>query len=290
MKSIFINKDSKLRSGYKILLVFIAINVLIMIFETLLTVLMIAFRIKRSYLSSAAQYLQEIIFFIVPVISWKLIEKKPLKDMGFTKNKKGFLDFLFGMFLGAAFISIVFFVLLFSRNIQISKSILKPDFTVNTFTDILLFMSVGFAEETFCRGYCMGSMMQTRNKWLILIVPSVIFSALHSFNPHMRPLFFINTFLIGLLFSYMRLKASDIWLPIGFHAMWDYFEGSVWGLYDSGIPQNGVYHSIVSSKNIINGGFTGPEGGIIVTLVVLAGFIVIKMCYKKQDSKVIISR
>lgn len=279
MKSAFKNKDSGFNIGLRIFCVFMVCN----IFSILYYVIMAALHLKYFY-NASSQFVEEFLLFIVPLVTWKFVEKKSLSKMGFTKGKEARHDFLFGLLLGSLSISIVFFILLFTGSISISKSLLYPNFTKSTFTNLILFIMVGFAEETFFRGYCMGSIMPSKNKYAIIIVPSVLFSFAHIFNPNTSPLFFINVVLIGFLFTYMFFKSSNIWLPIGFHAMWDYFEGVVWGLPDSGIPQYGIYHSIIKNNNILNGGLTGPEGGIVVTLITLIGFIIIHIVYKENKS------
>lgn len=293
IKSIFVNRKSKVRSGFKIFFVFISI----MLFASLIGVIYGIIigvtkegnfeSIIRTMQSAQSKYffqcIQELSFIVVPIFSWKLIEKKPLEAMGFVKSKRGFRDFIIGLAFGAVSISLVFFLLTLVGDVSISSSLLNPNFTSEALTGLVLYTAVGLAEETFFRGYCMGNIADTNRKWFAAIVSALLFSMAHAANPNVKPLFFINVFLVGLLFSYMFLKSSNLWLPIGFHAMWDYFEGNVWGFPDSGIVVKGMYRTNIVHSNIINGGLVGPEGGLAVTVIIILGFFFVRSFYKQSS-------
>lgn len=221
IRKIFFNKDSKLRSGYKIFIVFVIGIVLILAASLIIQSLFP----KYHFL---LQGIYEILLMLAPILAWKLKEKKSLKDMGFIRDNKTFKDFTFGLILGAVFISCVSFLLLCSGNSKLSQSLLSPSFTTETVTGLLLCIIIGFGEETLFRGYCIGVILDNNNnKWVAAVISAVLFSLLHVGSPHATILFFINVFLIGLLLAYMVFKTSNIWMPIGFHIMWDYFEGNV---------------------------------------------------------------
>lgn len=261
-KKPFWQRYSRLRSGYKIAICFAIIMVLIIIYETV------------AFNRTSGAYVQEGLFILVPILIWKFGEKKPLYKMGFTRGKESFRHFIIGLILGAIAMSIVFVTLLAVGNVLILGNILKPNLNTKLLSDLVLFTMVGFSEEIFFRGYCLRSISERNGNLKAVIISSVLFSAVHSLNPNAAPLFFVNIVLVGVLFSYMALKFS-IWLPIGFHAMWDYFEGNVWGLPDSGIIVKGMYSVKFIKNNIINGGLVGPEGGLIVTLVLLASILIV---------------
>ncbi|URZ05009.1 CPBP family intramembrane glutamic endopeptidase [Clostridium felsineum] len=263
---------SKLRSGFKIVICFVLIMMVLILYEV----------VTYGH-HNLAQYVQEIAFIVIPITLWKYVEKKPLEMLGFSKGKRSVLTLIVGLVCGAAAISIVLVILLFSKNAIFVGSILKPNFTAGTFNGLILFISVGFAEETFFRGYCLRSISEKNKKIIAAVIASILFSLLHGLNPNVGVLFFMNVFLIGMLFAYMTFK-FNIWLPIGFHIMWDYFESNVWGFADSGIVIKGIYNIKVPVNNIINGGLVGPEGGLAVTFTVLLGFFIIFMIKRKDTA------
>lgn len=297
MKSIFINKDSQLRSGWKILSVFATIFISFIILSIILGIIIqIALNgagsksIQNELLKSEWATLFNVIimdgfFILIPIIFWKLLDKKPVRNMGLINFKEGYKDFIFGLAFGAVSITIVFAILLNFGGIALINNFSKPNITISILTGLIMFIIVGFAEEIFNRGYCMTVLNQTKNKWFVVIVSSMIFSALHAGNANVKPLAFINIFLVGVLFAYMFLKSSNIWMPIGYHITWNYFQGNIWGFQVSGGETKGLYQTKILQENILNGGLFGPEGGLIVTFILLLSFIVVKEYYKNKNIK-----
>jgi len=175
---------------------------------------------------------------------------------------------------------IVFIILVASKNISIENSFLRPNFNSSLLTGLILFIFVGINEEMFSRGYCMTVLKQTGNKWVVVIVSSIIFSFMHSLNPNMSFLSYINLFLFALLAAYMFIKSNNLWLSIGYHIALNYFEGNVFGFQVSGQGTSSLYTLSSPSNNIITGRSFGPEGGLVVTFIILVGFIYIWKFYK----------
>lgn len=258
----------KFRTGIRILICFEAIVIPLAIFSLILS-------------PSVSNYMQELLFIIVPILIWKFVERKPLYKMGFERGKKSVKDFIVGLIFGAVSISAVFAILLNFSNISLAGSIGKPNFNMNALNGFILCIMTGFAEETFFRGYCLKSICEKNSKLMAAGISSILFSALHLGNPNVTPLFFINVVLVGMLFSYMALKVN-IWLPIGFHSMWNYFEGNVWGFPNSGIVTKGIYETKIVNSNVINGGLVVPEGGLAVTFIILIGLLALYLIKSKK--------
>ena len=128
----------------------------------------------------------------------------------------------------------------------------------------------------------MTVLKQTGNKWVAIIVSSIIFSVMHSLNPNMSILSYLNLFLVALLFAYMFLKSNNLWLPIGYHITWNYFQGYIFGFQVSGQSTESLYKLNVPVNNIITGGGFGPEGGLVVTFIIIIGYIYMWKFYKPQ--------
>ena len=148
----------------------------------------------------------------------------------------------------------------------------------------LHFVAVGFFEEILCRGYLMTAFKTTRNRPVIFCASALIFSLLHLMNPGVTPLSLVNIFLVGILFAYMFVRTGRLWLPIGYHITWNFFQGNVFGLLVSGTEAASVTQTRAAEANLLNGGAFGPEGGIFVTLVILLGIVYVKFVVKPFDS------
>lgn len=297
-KNIFINKNSQPRAGWKIAIVFIFFTVLTFIAQIAIGIIYTAIQLLyhqdllkttsdlnksltlNTPLGFIATLLQCASMILSIVIFWRKFDKKPLSDIGLINLKDGFKDLIIGLILGAVTLTIVFFILLVTGNIKLIAALSRPNFNISALTGLILFIFVGINEEMFARGYCFTVLKQSTNKWIALIVSSIIFAAMHSLNSGISFLSYVNLFLFALLAMYITIKSGNLWLSIGLHITWNYFEGNVFGFLVSGNEANGIYNVRNTTDNIINGGQFGPEGGLIVTLVLILSFLFIWKFYK----------
>lgn len=295
------NKYSEVRSGWKIFLVFLLTYALSFTISLVIgMVLGLAFlTLGDGALPFESESIQNIlngdlglmistslsnaIIILSCIVIWKIFEKKKVSEMGLTNFKKGYKEFISGLLFGAIAISIVAIILLLMGNVRLVNSVSKPQLSVALLEGLILFIFVGFGEEILGRAYIMSVLKQTRNKWIVLIISSVIFAILHLGNNGISILAFINLFLVGLLFGYMFMKSKNIWMSIGYHITWNYFQGYIWGFQVSGITTSGLYKIENINNNIINGGLFGPEGGLIVTIVTCIAFYIVYKYYSNNN-------
>lgn len=294
---IFKNKYSELRSGWKISLNYLLVMVLMIILSMVISIFfapaiienggnvtddMLSMEGNQMYFLSTV-IVQNICFVGASIFMWKKFEKKKLKFMGLTNIKNNYKELCVGLALGAVTISVVATVLIISGSVKLVNPITSPEISSDLMIGLIGFIAVGFGEEIFGRGYCMSVLKQTRNKWAILIISSIIFSAMHLANDGVGVLPLINIFLVGIVFGYMYMKSSNIWMPIGFHITWNYFQGYIWGFQVSGNEVNGMYKLESVSGSILNGGSFGPEGGLMVTVILLLAFAFVAWYYKDRN-------
>lgn len=208
----------------------------------------------------------------VTLLLWRYLNKGTIKELGFRGSLK---DLGFGLFLGAMSITIITFILMISRNVTLMNSFSEPEFTVYALTFLILFILVGIFEEMFFRGYVMATIASRGNqKWLIYVVSALFFSFVHGTNPNVSVLGLINIALVGILFAYMFDVTNSLWLPIGYHITWNYFQGNVFGFAVSGTTPYGIYNVDVTIGNeLLTGGSFGLEGGLLATLLIIFGFL-----------------
>ena len=211
------NKYSEVRSGWKIFLVFLLTYALSFTISLVIgMVLGLAFltlgdgtlpfesKSIQNILSSdlglmISTSLSNAIIILSCIMIWKIFDKKKVSGMGLTNLKEGYKEFISGLLFGAIAISIVAIILLLMGNVRLVNSVSKPQLSVALLEGLILFIFVGFGEEILGRAYIMSVLKQTRNKWLVLIISSVIFAILHLGNNGISILAFINLFLVGLL-------------------------------------------------------------------------------------------
>ncbi|HHW36499.1 MAG TPA: CPBP family intramembrane metalloprotease [Bacillales bacterium] len=220
------------------------------------------------------------------LLVWKYINKKKIVTLGLELNSLSMKDFGFGLFLGGAMMTLIFFVLLVTGQLSLKGSLFAPDLSIYSFTFLLLFIAVGFSEEIFFRGYIMKTMEDRHNsKWLLYVMSALIFSLFHGMNPNVSVFGLINIGLVGLLFSYMYDATKSLWMPIGYHITWNYFQGNVFGFPVSGTDPHGLYQiTTENSAKLFTGGDFGPEGGLLATLFIIVGGFATNMYCKKRGS------
>lgn len=302
MKKIFVNKSNQVRSGWKIASTFLSFyfgtNILIGILVFIYALMEVA--AKKIEPTDIANFIQSqvgintgfgmflmilqcltMVFFVV--LFWKVYDRKPIKNIGLVNIKKGYVDLLKGLAYGAISLTIVFAILYVSGNITLVNSFSNPHIGAFLISGIILFILVGINEEMFARGYCMTVLKQTGNMWIVVIVSSIVFALLHSLNPAMSWLSYLNLFLFGVFTAYMFIRSKNLWLSVGYHITWNYFEGNIFGFQVSGQVTKAVYNVNSVGNTILTGGKFGPEGGLIVTFILVIGFIYMWKIYKPQD-------
>jgi len=66
---------------------------------------------------------------------------------------------------------------------------------------------------------------------------------------------------VGVLFCLLLRRTGDLWMPIGFHAAWDWGETYVYGVPDSGqVAPGHLFNASFSGPQWMTGGTVGPEG------------------------------
>ncbi len=296
-KMMFKNKLGKVRSGWLILLALVAT----MIVQSLLMIPGMVIPVMSEVLNNPNGFnvnLEELTdnspWFILLTqgvgliggivmlfILWRFVNKKRISEMGFKKFSP---DFITGLAIGAVSIVVIFLILFFTKNIELTNSLRSPDFSAYTLSYLLFFILVGFSEELTFRGYIMSTLADNGNsKTVVYIVSSLVFGIAHLLNPNVAILGIVNIFLVGLLFAYMYDKTKSLWMPIGYHITWNYFQGNVFGFPVSGTTPYGLYGIDVSVGNDwLTGGSFGLEGGFLATLMIACGFIVTNLYTKKR--------
>ena len=141
----------------------------------------------------------------------------------------------------------------------------------NTLLFFLIFVGVAWSEELLSRGYHLQTLASGLNVFWGVVISSAVFGALHLGNPNATWVSAAGIFLAGLFFAYGYLRTGQLWLPIGMHLGWNFFEGVVFGFPVSGLDIYPLARIQVSGPDIWTGGAFGPEAGLIVLPALIAG-------------------
>ena len=217
-------------------------------------------------------FLQEAAMIAVPLLAWNKLCRQPLAAMGLPGPRGFGRDFWMGIGLAFASITVVFAGIVLTGSGQVAYKGFSPDLLLW----LALFIAVGFAEEILGRGYVMAILRRTGSLAAVYVVSGLIFALMHGGNNGFSPLAFANIFLVGVLFADMYIQTGTIWMSIGYHILWNYAQGCIYGFSVSGLDTQGILVTAAGEANLLNGGAFGPEGGLFVTLVIALGAMFVR--------------
>jgi uncharacterized protein len=132
----------------------------------------------------------------------------------------------------------------------------------------LLFFLVALFEEGLSRAVVFRLLEQGLGTWAALGLSALLFGFLHTFNPGATVLSSVAIALeAGVLLGAAYVASRSLWLPIGLHTAWNFFEGPVYGAPVSGIPFPSLFLSRFPGPAWLTGGAFGPEAGLPTVLI-----------------------
>ena len=232
--------------------------------------------------------LNSIIFMFVSMLAGfgliaiyrKYIDKESFFDMGFSFKNRLF-DLLMGIAVGIILISIGFIFLIAIGSLKVIEINFNPTWF---FGSMVLMILVSIHEEVIVRGYLLNSMMSVTNKYFALLLSSVLFGAMHLFNPNITTISFINIVLAGILLGISYIYSKNLWFPIGFHFSWNFFQGPVLGFEVSGQEMKSLISQQISGNDLITGGEFGFEGSLIATVLMIISITALNWFFKKKEA------
>ena len=118
------------------------------------------------------------------------------------------------------------------------------------------------------------------NKYIALLISSILFAMLHLGNENMSLLPFINLFLAGILLGIYYIHKQNLWFSIGMHLTWNFFQGPIFGFEVSGNKTASIVVQEISGNELITGGEFGSEGSLVATVLMMILIIIIDRKYK----------
>jgi membrane protease YdiL (CAAX protease family) len=143
-------------------------------------------------------------------------------------------------------------------------------FPADLFPRLVVMIMVVIGEELMFRGYILRRFMAVHNKYMALLVSSLLFMLAHAFNSHLGVLPVINLFLAGVLLGSYYIYTQNLWFPIGLHFTWNFVQGPVLGYAVSGADlESIVVQQPLEGMDWLTGGAFGFEGSVLCTVACL---------------------
>jgi membrane protease YdiL (CAAX protease family) len=148
----------------------------------------------------------------------------------------------------------------------------------------IVFVFVGWNEELLSRGYHLQTVASGINLFWGVIISSSVFGLLHLGNPNATWVSAAGIFFAGVFLAYGFIRTRQLWLPIGLHIGWNFFEGPFFGFPVSGLETFPLIRTTINGPVLWTGGDFGPEAGLIVLPALILGAIFIYLYTYKRES------
>jgi len=210
-------------------------------------------------------------------------DRRTLESAGFALRGLA-SETTIGYLIGAATLSTVIGIMAVCGVYQFQgrSAVFRPLFP------LLLFLCAGAAEEIIFRGYIFQTLEAKWGSRIALIFTSLLFGLAHIGNPGSHgsvwqffagPAFICVEAGLPLAAGYMATRR--LWLPIGLHWAWNFFEGPIYGSNVSGIQLSPLFHASFRGPFILTGGLFGPEASVITLFVgAVVGLLLLRVAIR----------
>lgn len=147
------------------------------------------------------------------------------------------------------------------------------------------FTLVAFFEEFAFRGYMQATLASGIGFWPAAVALAVVFGALHLGNKGEAKFGAAMAGAFGLLAAFTLWRTGNLWFAIGMHGAWDWGESFFYGVPDSGVVLKGhLMNASFHGPVWLTGGTVGPEGSILVAVVLVLAAIGVHYIFPKRPA------
>ncbi len=215
------------------------------------------------------------------LLARRFLDKRSFASLGLRLGRRAWLDIVAGIVITFLMMGAIFLVegaagwlrlSGFAWGVQPARVVIT-----NLLIWLAVFVIVAWNEELMSRGYHLQTIASGMGLFWGLLISSAIFGVLHLANPNATWLSAVGILFAGLMLGYAYLRTRQLWLPIGLHLGWNFFEGVVFGFPVSGLETYQLTRTTIAGPTIWTGGAFGPEAGLIVLPAILLGTILIHL-------------
>jgi uncharacterized protein len=222
-----------------------------------------------------------VVVLFIYVAYVRLVERRPIDELGragaVPEAARGFI-------VGATLFSVTMAILLLVGAAHVGRG------------DGLRALAVGFAaslgagimEETMVRAIFFRIVESSLGSWIAIAMSAALFGLLHIFNPGANGVSTIAIALeAGVLLAATYMFTRRLWMAIGLHTAWNFFEGGVFGASVSGGKPYGLFKSTFDGARLLTGGAFGPEASILAIVVCVSAGIAFCVAAQRRGNVVL---
>lgn len=210
----------------------------------------------------------------------KLFDRRSITSLGLAFTPRVLLDLSSGFLIAGIMMGAIFLIEWGAGWLTVEGFAWQdqPAWSVilELFAWLLIFVAVGWQEELLARGYWLQNLADgLKSQWAVLI-SSVLFALGHLLNPNVSWIAILGLVMAGIFLAYGYLRTRQLWLPIGLHIGWNFFEGTIFGFPVSGLTEMPQFiHQSAQGPTWITGGLFGPEAGLVMLPAIALGVLLI---------------
>jgi hypothetical protein len=262
---IFLSPEEKrLRSGWRLLGFFLISGISFTIFGALASFILLRVLGSNAGENSLFFILQAVAITAAIYLSRRLLDRRSFASLGVRWDGQAVRDTLVGIGIAAVMMGLIFVVEAGMGWLQFDSAPADPGSSAALLLWAGIFLLVGWYEELLSRGYLLQNLEDGLNTFWAVAISSALFGLAHLGNPNASLVSTIGILAAGVFLAYGYLRTRQLWLPIGLHIGWNFFEGPFFGFPVSGINTFRLLQHHAVGPEIITGGPFGPEAGLIL--------------------------
>ncbi|MGH1362706.1 MAG: lysostaphin resistance A-like protein [Calditrichia bacterium] len=282
IRNIFFNKEEqRLRAGWRIILFLVA--VMACSWAIILPLMWFiggrpAPGLGRDFLLIGAAAI--IVTLLLPVAR-KRLDKRSLVSLGLHFDANAIKDLIFGCFLSAAMAATFFFLLIGFGKLEITGFAWQVEgFLLSLLGYLALHIIVGWWEELFFRGYLFDNMKAGLGLTWAIVTSCLLYGLMHAANPNSTLLSSGIIVIFGFLRIYGLIATRQLWLSMGMHMGWNFFQGPIFGFAASGHTTVRLVEHQTNGADWLTGGEFGPEGSVLILPILAAALLAMHLWAK----------
>lgn len=193
------------------------------------------------------------------------VERRPVRELAPRPLPR---ELAFGLLLGVGLYSACVLVLAVNGNYRV-HGLEDAHILLGGMATAL---ATGVFEELLFRAGVFRLAEEWFGSWAALVISSAVFGFAHAGadGATLQGLVSISVW-AGLLLAATYLWTGRLWLGIGFHAAWNYTQGTVYsGIVSGNAPSHGFVKSTLDGPEWLTGGAFGVEASVVAMLICTA--------------------
>jgi membrane protease YdiL (CAAX protease family) len=217
-----------------------------------------------------------LISVVIPTVAFVRFDKLPWSALGLDRRAAAPRVLVIGLAYGALSIGLASVALLALGELRILP---RPpgNWWSAAAISIVILLPAAFVEELLMRGYLFAILRRLGGWKLALIVTSVVFGLIHSWNPGADAESILAVTVAGFFLGAILLATRSLYAAGAAHFAWNWIMAGALHTPVSGVTSPVVdYETVDAGPDWLTGGPWGPEGGLAA---VIAMFVVVFYLY-----------